>query len=154
MSEKLKGLIGFLLVFVIFFVGAELMAEDYGGGPVIKDFEMVQAGGSVKFSFRFFNTVGGLEAAEISIVAVVMRNDEAVFAAYQTGEFDMKSKYVSAYVAGDDGRGYFEAIVPSLKEKYLKSGDKIRYSIFLTDKNNRKSNTVLYEFVFVEKRDI
>ena len=53
MREKLKGLIGFLLVFCTFAVGAELMAEDYDG-PRIENFAINKGEmNTIKISFSY-----------------------------------------------------------------------------------------------------
>ena len=149
--KKIRNIFGFLLVFCIFAVGAELMAEeDYSVGPTLKDFAIAREGDGHKISFAFFNVKGGLAGANFTIGCQIYRDGDLINEIIQRGQLDV-AKVAQIISGGPIESGSFETIIPVIKERELKSGDKIKYFILLTDKTGRKSNVVVYEFVFVEK---
>ncbi len=158
MREKLKGLIGFLLVFCIFAVGAELMAEDYDG-PRIENFAINKGEmNTIKISFSYSEIRGGLESSTFAIGYRIERDKKVMEENIATNLVISPDLKVASKVSIVDKSesGEFTASIPFFKTKQsgLKSGDKIKYYIFLIDSSGRKSNTVFYEYLFMEKYDI
>ena len=161
-----KNIIGFLLVFCIFAVGAELMAEeDYSGvGPTIKNFVIKKEGDNLRLSFSFFNVKGGLAAANFTVGYAIERGESIIESNVMTnlGIAPDLAKVAKSSKTMDILKvetGEFQVIVPwlrarTIKDLELKSGDKIKYLIYLTDKNGRKSNTVFCEYLFIEEWNI
>ena len=79
---------------------------------------------------------------------IVFRNGKIIFVGAQS-ELALERKNLNLIKEKGD-KGEFKANVPLL-DGWLEPGDTIRYFIYLTDASNRKSNTVIYEFVFVEQ---
>jgi hypothetical protein len=159
MSEKLKGLIGFLLVFCIFFVGAELIAEDYDGGPRIENFAINKGDmNTIKIGFSYSNIKGGLESSTFAIGYRIERDKKVMEENIMANLVISSDPKVASKMSKVDKseNGEFTANIPlfKIKQSGLKSGDKIKYYIFLIDSSGRKSNTVFYEYLFMEKYDI
>ncbi len=161
-----KNIIGFLLVFCIFAIGANLMAEeDYGNvGPTLKDFIIAKEGDNLRLSFSFFNVKGGLAAATFTVGYVIERGESTIESNVMTNlgiapDLAKVSKLKSKIDIFQIETGEFQVVIPwlraqSIKDLELKSGDKIKYLIYLTDKNGRKSNTVFCEYLFIEEWNI
>ncbi|MBT9169536.1 MAG: hypothetical protein DDT19_02897 [Syntrophomonadaceae bacterium] len=158
MSKKYIGFLLFLLVFCIFAVGAELMAGDYDG-PRIENFAINEGKmNMIKISFSYSEIRGGLEASTFTIGYRIERDKKVMEENIETNlVISPDPKVVSKMSKVDNSEnGEFTANIPFFKTKQsnLKSGDKIKYVIFLIDSSGRKSNTVFYEYLFVEKYDI
>mgnify|MGYP001576166012 CR=1 FL=1 len=176
MSEKIKGLIWFVVIFCIFAVGAELMAEeDYNidmdtyeisaeemltaedsveveamvadGGPVIKDFEIIKnEEEDMILEFSFHNIKGGLAEAKFTVGYVIKRNGLVMEENVAT---DLSIASDLAKTAGFLEKDDFEEGTFQAiipKEFELKTGEEIEYLLFLRDKTGRKSNTIIYEY--------
>lgn len=157
--KKFKGLFGFLFVFLMFVASAGLMAED-GDNPTIKDFQVIKDGDDLSLSFSFFNIRGGLAEATFTVGYIIQR-DGAIVEKNAISNLSItpdlvkvsKSKKIDIPETGN-----FQVAIPWFKAKdikdLLKSGDKIQYFIYLKDSAGRKSNTILYKYVYIEEWNI
>jgi len=136
-------LIGLILVFLAGWPSIA-SAENY---PQLNDFSITQSQNRVKVQFSFSGVTGGLEAAEFTIGFVVIRDGALVQSDIQSG-LKLKPEFV-VDIKTEEGK--LETTIPLFREEGLKSGDKIRYFIFLVDGQGRKSNTIIYEFELIEQ---
>ncbi len=148
--KKLIFLVVPLFFWIAFLASASsASAEDFS--PKIDKFEIRLADQrTAKLSFNFTRVKGGLARAEFSIGYEVDRNGSVL----ETGRVDglkfspaeVQVKILTLSPAGEDGE--VSALLPV--EETIRPGDKLRYFIYLRDGEGKKSNTVFYEFVFVD----
>jgi len=139
-----KMLIWFGLVLVFWtMLAAE---ENTKNTPEIQAFKITQLGNLAKVKFSFANVAGGLEAAEWVISWSLTRGDKLA-GGFSWG-FKLRPNESVIILKENKGasEGEFEALIP-LHSEGLIPGDRIKYSLFLVDKEGRKSNTAEFEFV-------
>lgn len=165
MSYGVKSIIWFVLVFFIYVVGAELMADDSltaedNDSPTIREFAITKDGQDLNMEFSFNNVKGGLGKSVFTVGYIIKRNKRILESNVIGGlELTPDLSKVSELEMNDIFEtGKFQAVVPWLqaddKETELEPGDTIKYLIFLEDGAGRKSNTVLHDFEFIEEWDI
>jgi len=151
----MKKVIVVLLVLALVLLVALETIMVLTNSPEIKDFKIVQKGNNFEISFVYANVKGGLESALFTIGCQIYRKNELIAQVLQT-DLQLETENLKSVIQIDKTleNGNFKAIVPALREKDLKSGDKIKYFIFLIDGQDRKSNTIIYEFKFIEQWEI
>jgi len=148
--------LGAILTLVILFLwvlpvmGAEKNDWPQNDWPQMKNLKIVKDNDDLLLTFSFFNVRGGLGKASFTIAYIIERNGGVVESNVMTN-LGMIPEVGKDLEAGD-----FRATVPFLMAKNfldleLKTGDKIKYAIFLIDALKRRSNTVLYEYTFIEE---
>ncbi len=154
MKKMVRIILIVIMMMFMSVVSQQIFAADF---PQIENFSIRDLGNGLRICFDFKKVFGGLKGAEFTI-GYVVENKEGVVLRYGIAEnLAIVSKLTTAKITDLDlesNDGKFEAVVPAalakIAKKGLKSGDKIKYFIFLIDKEGRKSNTIFYEFLFVE----
>ncbi len=158
-TDRVRGIWKIFLIILLILLILLLMADaadvvpDVPDAPRIENFSIVLDGGGYKLSFAFANLKGGLAEAIFTIGCQIYRDGNLISEVVQKGQLNLvdEVKVVQLLMSGSIETGKFQAFAPVIREKDLKSGDKIVYFILVIDGAGRKSNGVIYEYNFVEK---
>jgi hypothetical protein len=151
-------IIGIILsILILLFLAVSAEADS---APEIKDFQIIKDGDNLNLSFSFFNVKGGLAEATFTVGYIVER-DGATIEKNAISNLAIVSDLVKVSKSKKidiPEMGKFQVIIPWFRAKdikdILKSGDKIQYFIYLKDNQGRKSNTIFYEYIYIEKWNI
>jgi len=152
-------IIGIILsILILLFLAVSAEADS---APEIKDFQIIKDGDNLNLSFSFFNVKGGLAEAIFTVGYVIEQGGATIESNVMTNlaiapDLTKVSKMSKIDIFET---GKFQVAIPwlrakTIKDLQLKSGDKITYLIFLKDKAGRKSNTILYKYIFIEEWNI
>jgi len=151
-------IIGIILsILILLFLAVSAEADS---APEIKDFQIIKDGDNLNLSFSFFNVKGGLAEAEFTVGYIVER-DGATIEKNAIPNLSIAPDLVKVSKSQKINipeTGNFQVVIPWFRVKdikdMLKSGDKIQYFIYLKDSAGRKSNTISYEYLFIEEWNI
>lgn len=148
------------VIAAILTIATLVIAEE---NPRIENFSIIQENGNFKIRFTFKGVAGGLRESEFTIGYLLVRKGVITERGMETGlklepvDSPQVIYFLVQQEKQEDGRfkGKVEGIVGSFFEKNrLKSKDKIKFFLFLTDSEGQKSEPVSYEFVFNEDLEI